>query len=55
MSRSGRPALRLPGLRRTGTAGRRRQHRADGQSNNTPERHIYNSNQSIKLNLIVFT
>jgi hypothetical protein len=55
MSRSGRPALQLPGLRRTGAAGRRRQHCADGQSNNTPEGRIYNNNPRIQFNLIVFT
>jgi hypothetical protein len=55
MSRSGRPALRLPGLRRTGTAGHRRQHCADGQFDSTPEGWIYNDNLSIQFNLIVFT
>jgi hypothetical protein len=55
MSHSGRPALRLPGLRRTGAAGHRRQHCADGQPHSTPEKRIYNNNPSIQFNLIVFT
>jgi len=55
MSRSGRPALRLPGLRRTGAAGRRRQHCADGQSDNTPEARIFNDDPRIQFNPIVFT
>ena len=55
MSRSGRPARRLPGLRRTGAAGRRRQRCADGQSNDTLERLIYNNNLSIQFNVIIFT
>ena len=55
MSRSGRPALRLPGLRRTGAAGRRRQRCADGQSNSTHEKRIYNNNPRIQFNQILFT
>jgi hypothetical protein len=44
-----------PGVAADRAAGRRRQHCADGQSNSTPEKRIYNNNPRIQFNLIVFT